>query len=360
MSEDVSVDDLVKPQPDDLMTNHAEQHSLITDLIVAKDKLQQEIEARVESGETIQETLQEAIEGKAAADHTHDAPDLTHDHDDEYASRGELSEVKGDIESLELGLELLATTLEAGVWINVASPGVRPGQMWLAFNDFTVQQNQLIISNEDANGKTHGWVNLHEGDYVEMLDRSETTERTVENDYGLFMVTSVDKGDGITTIELDLHSGQGQADADELFEVRVLNIAESELDMASLDARYLKNSGTQTVDSGRWLLKAPKSDGSGNYSYIDITGNDEMGLYHVKYPENSVHAANMQYVDDEVGKIATEITNKSDSTHDHNSSYAPKDHEHPNTMKTGTSTNPSLARGELYLNTNNKVVYVGY
>ena len=48
MSDELSVDDLVKPQPDDLMTNHAEQHSLITDLIVAKDKLQQEIEARVE------------------------------------------------------------------------------------------------------------------------------------------------------------------------------------------------------------------------------------------------------------------------------------------------------------------------
>ena len=140
-----------------------------------------------------------------------------------------------------------------------------------------------------------------------------------------------------------------------------------EIDLTHNHSEYLKKSGTQIVDSGRWLLKAPKSDGSGNYSYIDINGNDEMGLYHVKYPENGVHAANMQYVDDEVsrvetevGKIATEVINKSDSTHDHNSSYAPKDHEHTNTMKTGTSTNPSLARGELYLNTNNKVVYVGY
>ena len=136
---------------------------------------------------------------------------------------------------------------------------------------------------------------------------------------------------------------------------------------------YLKKGGTQTLDAGRWLLKAPKTDGTGNWSYIDIDG-DEIGLYHVKTPTNSEHAANMQYVDDEVakvgdevsrvetevGKIATEVINKSDTTHDHNSSYATKDHEHPNTMKTGTSTNPSLARGELYLNTNNKVVYVGY
>ena len=139
-------------------------------------------------------------------------------------------------------------------------------------------------------------------------------------------------------------------------------------------SEYLKKSGTQTLDAGRWLLKHPKADGSVNFSYIEIDTNDNMGLYHVKYPENAVHAANMQYVDDEVskvgdevskvetevGKLATEIINKSDVTHDHNNSYATKDHEHPNTMKTGTSTNPSLARGELYLNTNNKVVYVGY
>ena len=62
MSDELSVDDLVKPQPDDQMTNHAEQHSLITDLIVAKDKLQQEIEARVEAGETIQQQILDSID----------------------------------------------------------------------------------------------------------------------------------------------------------------------------------------------------------------------------------------------------------------------------------------------------------
>ena len=62
MSDELSVDDLVKPQPEDQMTNHAEQHSLITDLIVAKDKLQQEIEARVEAGETIQQQILDSID----------------------------------------------------------------------------------------------------------------------------------------------------------------------------------------------------------------------------------------------------------------------------------------------------------
>lgn len=63
MSDEVeaSVDDLVRPQPDDAMTNHAEQHALIADLIVAKDKLQQEIAARVEAGETIQQQILDSI-----------------------------------------------------------------------------------------------------------------------------------------------------------------------------------------------------------------------------------------------------------------------------------------------------------
>ena len=51
MSEDVNVDGLVKPKPGDLMTNHAEQHSLIADIIVAKDKLQQTIAEKVEEHE---------------------------------------------------------------------------------------------------------------------------------------------------------------------------------------------------------------------------------------------------------------------------------------------------------------------
>lgn len=62
-------------------------------------------------------------------------------------------------------------------------------------------------------------------------------------------------------------------------------------------SEYLGKSGTQTLDDGRWLLRHPKADGSGIFSYIDIDG-DEMGLYHVKTPTNDVHAANKKYVDD--------------------------------------------------------------
>ena len=63
-------------------------------------------------------------------------------------------------------------------------------------------------------------------------------------------------------------------------------------------SEYLKKSGTQTLDNGRWLLRHPKADGSGTYSYIEIDTEDNLGLYHLKTPTNDVHAANKKYVDD--------------------------------------------------------------
>ena len=289
--------------------------------------------------------------------------DLTHDHDDQYASKDDLSEVKGDIESLELELELLAITLESGTWRNIATPTVRPGEMWLAYPDFNVQENQLIINNEDSTGKTHGWVSLHEGDYLELLDRSDTKSRTVEHDYGLFMVTGVDKGDGLTTLELELHSGQGDCAEGELFEVRVLDIAESELDMASLDARYVGKSGQQDLEQGRWYLRQKNSEGQWR-SYVDIKADGKLGLYHVANPSDDEHAVNRGYLNTELAKKADThshpyASSSHSHSHNHDSSYASASHSHTLTISSGTYSNPSLNKGEMYLNTNYKVVYVG-
>ena len=288
--------------------------------------------------------------------------DLTHDHDDEYASKGEVSEIKGDVESIQLELELLATTLEAGTWLNVATPAPRAGQMWMAFNDFSVQENQMIISNEDSTGKTHGWVNLHEGDYVEMLNRSDTKSRAVEHEYGLFMVTAVDKGDGITTIELELHSGQGQCYEDQLYEIRLLDIAESELDMASLDARYVSKSGNQDIGQGRWYLRQQNSEGAWR-SYIDIKADGKLGLYHVQNPGDDSHAVNRGYLNTELAKKADTHTHPyASSSHSHShthSEYSETNHTHSVIFRSGTTTTPSLSKGEPFLNTTYKVIYVG-
>ena len=296
--------------------------------------------------------------------------DLTHDHDDEYASKDELNEVKGDVEAIEAELELLAKTLESGEWEVAASAAVRPGQMHMAIPELNSQQNVLSISNEDLGGKTHGWATLHVGDYVELLEVEES-KRNISHDYGLFIVTQFEISDSIATITLDLYQGQGDAVAGEKFEVRLLDIAESEMDMASLDARYLQSgAGTHEVTQN-WKIV------SGGKTFINIQG-DKSHIYHLADPGDDAHAVNRGWVNTELAKKAdthshpyassshthnyasSSHTHSYASTgHKHDSDYATSNHTHSVIFRSGTTTNPSLSKGEPFLNTTYKVIYVG-
>ena len=60
-------------------------------------------------------------------------------------------------------------------------------------------------------------------------------------------------------------------------------------------------SGNQTLEAGEWRIKQPRSSG-GTASFVVINDN-VMNLYHVAYPQNGEHAANMQYVDDKIAAI---------------------------------------------------------
>ena len=67
------------------------------------------------------------------------------------------------------------------------------------------------------------------------------------------------------------------------------------------DATKMSKSGEQMLAEGTWRIKQPKSDGS-KATFININDN-VMHLYHVAYPESATHAANMQYVDDQIAAI---------------------------------------------------------
>ena len=60
-------------------------------------------------------------------------------------------------------------------------------------------------------------------------------------------------------------------------------------------------SGNQILEAGEWRIRQPRSSG-GTASFVVINDN-VMHLYHVAYPENGEHAANMQYVDDQIAAI---------------------------------------------------------
>ena len=64
----------------------------------------------------------------------------------------------------------------------------------------------------------------------------------------------------------------------------------------------VSKSGTQNLDKSRaWKLKQEKQDG-GDSTYVSIN-DGEMHLYHVATPSSPTHAANMQYVDDQIAAI---------------------------------------------------------
>ena len=271
---------------------------------------------------------------------------------------------KSDLESLEAELELLAKTLETGEWKVIDTPAPRPGEMWVAFDQFNVQENQIVINNEDISGKSHGWSTVHPGDYVELIDKSDQQSRSIEHDYALYLVTSVEMGNGTVTIDVDLYQGQGQCLPDQVFEVRVLDIAESELDMAALDARYVKKAGDSEV-TGRWQL-TQKNSSQTSYVMQKMDGAQHY-LYQLPDPTVAGQAANKGYVDTELGKKANTHSHPyassshthsyAGTSHKHDDDYASKSHSH--TIRSGTYSNPSLSKGEMYLNTSYKVVYVG-
>jgi hypothetical protein len=203
--------------------------------------------------------------------------------------------LKGDLESLEAELELLAKTLESGLWEVSDTPMVRPGQMHLAFDQFNVQENVLTINNEDQGGTTHGWTTVHEGDYIELIDKTDQQNRNIDHDYALFLVTKVEKGNGIATINLDLYQGQGDCMPEEIFEVRVIDLGDSDLDLDGLDARYVKKSGETEITGTRWSLTKKNNSGT-SFIMQQFDGMDHK-LYQLPDPEVSQQAANKRYVD---------------------------------------------------------------
>ena len=239
MSEELSVDDLVRPQPDDQMTNHAEQHSLITDLIVAKDKLQQEIEARVEAGETIQQQILAALqaleappEGTARFQHGSYT----------YPGYGSIT-------------------------------GGQPGNF--ALNKFDALGNKVIAPKE---GDAYTYkLNGEEKSFVVTFVAATATQVVMQ---GNFDVISKD-GD---IIEVAAETVGVKEHTHELEEHN--------------HSDYLTLGGEQLGNADNWKLRILNTDGEGGrLSFIDIKDN-ELHLYHVADPGNPAHAANWGYIDE--------------------------------------------------------------
>lgn len=211
MSDEVeaSVDDLVRPQPDDAMTNHAEQHSLITDLIVAKDKLQQEIAARVEAGETIQQQILDSI-GSVSGSGVHvgdDEPenpeegDLWYDtnrlemfirYDGGWITTTALGArvAEGEAKQREIEQELAYTrtrlaglqgdSVAYGMW-RLSLDNQNPRQGDFVFMDYEMKTTHslsetkyLQVNALDSNGKESDFSDIRGGDIIRITEPGDT------------------------------------------------------------------------------------------------------------------------------------------------------------------------------------------
>jgi hypothetical protein len=226
-----------------------------------------------------------------------------HQHEDLQA---QVDHNEDRINSLEHELEALADTREAGEWEYKNVWELRgSGFALIEAHNFTRPTNIMEITNLDASGNTHGFARVEVGDYVEIVQEHDT--RAV-GDYGLYVVSAVRDGGSDTKIfDLTLEQGKGAPTLNSKCIIKFFHLQDN-IDLADLDARY-----------------APKG-----------------------------HAHN-QYLT----SLPSHTHSYASTSHKHDSDYATSNHSHSVIFRSGTTTNPSLSKGEPFLNTTYKVIYVG-
>ena len=172
-----------------------------------------------------------------------------------WLSDGDLASAEGhghddlaskiDLEELQVEVDALATTREAGKWTVADSQAVRPGEVHFATTSMLLAENQATLNSTDLDGKVHNWADLEVGDFVEVVQ--ETTGRSVGS-YGLFKVKADYPGDGMRVLQLTLDQGAGSLAVGSNVFIKVFH-ANNDLDLAELDARYALKGHTHSYAS---------------------------------------------------------------------------------------------------------------
>ena len=234
MIEDVNI--LVEPTGNQPMTDHAEQHAALTR--IQRDNVNNFAEI-------------DALENK-------------------------VTENTDKINELQIELEAVQETKDAGEWEYKQDLRVMPGFFVLGNPNLTSSTNTIIINETDKNGKEHQFAGLQVGDYLELYQ--EAKERN-EGDYGLFVIKE-DKGEtGLRELSLDFYSGKGVADEGETFFIKVFH-ANNDLDLAELDARYALKDHTHSVGShSHPYEQIAISHGQKTYYGSNINWNNAMYMF---------------------------------------------------------------------------------
>ena len=332
--------------------------------------------------------------------------------DSDIAGERSINETQdGQINALETQIQLLAQVKATGTWTyerNITTSLRPPNLKKFYGTDVDDPVNNVLsdwgklrlimISKTSVEDKTFTFNSFEEGDKVEILSKDGTSLciGTVTNDpnaeaYGNFVVT------------VEYYKGGPVEGAEYLFSAYRPGANSGDVDLDILDQRYLQltggtlssslkvqrgeekthpqfkispNGGTDyatnvyTLEGQmRFRTTHNNSEGDAKGSHIvldpDVANdgaNPTTKIWKVATPTSADMAANRQYVDDKTDGLATETyvdnaTNglASETYVDNAVAGINVDYKVP----TGTNTNPSLAAGEMYLNTQNNVLYIG-
>jgi hypothetical protein len=192
---------------------------------------------------------------------------------EDYVTRKNLTDATDDLatkielEELQVEVDALATTRDAGRWKVVASAAVRPGEVYFQTTSMSMADNSMTVSDTDLDGKVHGWADLEVGDFVEVVQ--ETAGVRNVGSYGLFKITADNGGTGMRMLELTLDQGQGDLTGDSNVFIKVFH-ANNDLDLAELDNRYSKKGHTHSGYSSTGHTHSGYA--SSNHTHSDLGG----------------------------------------------------------------------------------------
>ena len=227
----------------------------------------------------------------------------------------------------------------------------------------------IVISKADKAGVEIDWAGvLDEGDYLEV---DHTADGVLDKtNYGLYRITEEPEhstnayGEDVYTLRLQFLQGDGAFNVRENYEIRGITAAEG------VSPEELGDFLTKTEAAATYALKThghawgeitgkPSSYNPSAHSHTNYIQNDTTTAQTIQsnltgqyfYGKSSGNSNGFMTRSDIEALVKSSGGGSDGSDHNHDGRY-PK-------MNTGTSSNPSVSRGDFYLNTSTKVLYLG-
>jgi hypothetical protein len=299
----------------------------------------------------------------------------------------EIRKSQVDIAALKVKLEDLSQLKTSGSWVETRESPPTAGKVYLEVDGEEKFEDvvKIHIHEKDIRGWSFDHSSWEPGDYISVIEHDvdyqieksgeapDLTPDTETGHFGLYIIEEVVEGDPDTLdddyVVVTPVSAFGDTLAGDLVEIEVLH-AQEDINIGQLDDRY-----DERYAAHEHLHNYAEK--THTHSYADATHShnySDTNHAHDEYAPKGNYASTSHKHDSDYASsnhshssVPSHSHSYASSSHTHSyastshtHSYASTNHTHSKAkMQTGTSSNPSLTSGEMYLNTSQKVVYVG-